>query len=381
MHIERRMVVYDAAAEPADRQVAFFDSVFTSSEGSWFCGYTVGCRKHDNQGTIQLRRSLDGGDSWQVLPGEFSREWQGIPGSLTGAEMLEITPGRLMLFTTWFDRSEPERPLFDPLTEGILRSRLLVAESADDGESWSAWREIATPGLKGTAMTGPPVLWTDGTLGVAFESFKEFDDPGPGHHGSWLVLSRDGGRTFPDRYCVAQDPKHAVYYWDQRLTAGAEVGDYIGLFWTHDRASQRDLRVHFLQANVREGQAAPQLPTETTIPGQIAAPARLADGRLLAFVVDRDQPGTMRLWVSADQGRTWPLSDSLLVHSHDELARVSQGRTDVDYAQYWEDMAKWTFGHPAMAVLGADRVLVSYYAGVPGCMGIHAAVVAVPGGI
>ncbi|MGE3777357.1 MAG: hypothetical protein AB7F89_09245, partial [Pirellulaceae bacterium] len=61
--------------------------------------------------------------------------------------------------------------------------------------------------------------------------------------------------------------------------------------------------------------------------------------------------------------------------------RVSQGRTDVDYAQYWEDMAKWTFGHPAMAVLGADRVLVSYYAGVPGCMGIHAAVVAVPGGI
>ena len=33
------------------------------------------------------------------------------------------------MFATWFDRSEPERPLFDPVTQGILRSKLLLAVS------------------------------------------------------------------------------------------------------------------------------------------------------------------------------------------------------------------------------------------------------------
>ena len=67
------------------------------------------------------------------------------------------------------------------------------------------------------------------------------------------------------------------------------------MFWTHDRASQRDRRVHFLRASCSDGKSSKSLPVETTIPGQIAAPLILEDGRILSFVVDRDRPGTMRL--------------------------------------------------------------------------------------
>src|SRR5206468_11842957 len=96
------------------------------------------------------------------------------------------------------DRSEPERPLFDPVTEGILHSKQLAAVSTDEGDSWSPWRELLTPGLTGCGSTGPMLQWRDGTIAYPFESFKEFDDPKPGRHAAWMLVSRDGGHTFSD---------------------------------------------------------------------------------------------------------------------------------------------------------------------------------------
>ena len=81
----------------------------------------------------------------------------------------------------------------------------------------------------------------------------------------------------------------------------------------------------------------------------------------------------MKLWVSPDGGTTWPERDGLLVHSHDERAELSQHRENIDFKQYWEDMGKWSFGHPAIRPLGNGRVLVAWYAGTPNCMSIHGA--------
>jgi hypothetical protein len=375
MHALWKSVVYDAAAQPPGGCVAFFDGVLRLEAGTWLCGFTAGQTKHHHEGTILLCRSRAGGRNWELLPWRFESQVGGRPGSLAGAELVELEPGRLLLFTTWFDRTEPERPLFDPETEGILRSRQLVAESRDAGETWTAWRILPMSELTGTAITGPTLKWEDGTIAFAFESFKEFDDPSPARHGAWLLVSRDGGRSFDSSHLVAQDPRQQVYYWDQRLCTGPGPGEYLGLFWTHDRAAKRDLNVHVVRGNLHQPDSARQQPVPTTIPGQIAAPLLLPDGRLLAFVVDRQRPGTMRLWCSRDLGQTWPASECLTVHQHDEQARLSQGSENVDFAQYWEDMAKWTFGHPAIRLLEEQLVLVTWYAGAPGCMSIHAAAI------
>ena len=214
--------------------------------------------------------------------------------------------------------------------------------------------------------------WPDGTIAFAFESFKEFDDPSPPRHGAWIVVSRDGGRSFLDPFLIAQDPAAEIYYWDQRLCRGAEAGQFMGMFWTHDRSARRDLRVHFAQGRLGDGERCRMLPEETNIQGQIAAPLLLPDGRLLAFVVDRGRPGTLRLWTSFDGGSTWPASACLTIHVHDEQAKLSQGMENVDFAQYWEDMAKWSFGHPVIRPFDAERVMLAYYAGPPGTLSIHA---------
>ncbi|MFN0056531.1 MAG: sialidase family protein [Planctomycetales bacterium] len=370
MRVEERGLIYDAQAQPAAGRTAAFTGLCRLRNGALIASYQVGEKKHAHNSRIWLGRSDDAGRTWAELPNALSGQVDGTPGSLSSGQLLELPGGRWLLCSTWFDRSEPERPLFDPLTEGILRSRQLLARSDDEGRTWSDWSIIPTPGLTGCAATGEVLGWESGLIGYAFESFKEYDDPAPARHAAWLLVSPDQGRTFPQAHLVARDPAHRVYYWDQRLCPAGPDGEYVALFWTHDRGKQQDLRVHLKRGSIHDPDPTVQ-PVETPIPGQIAAPLLLADGRLLAFVVDRGRPGTMTLWSSPDGGDTWPEGDRLVVYTHDERALLTQGREQIDFAQYWEDMGKWTFGHPAIRDLGQGKVLVAYYAGTPSCLSGH----------
>lgn len=371
MHLEARGLIFDATNRSDTERIAFFTGLCPLRSGTILSGFQVGPGKHAATATTHLCRSRDGGQTWHDIPFRFETRLDGVPGSLAAGEMVEVEPGRLLLFTTWFDRSDPDRPLFNPETEGILRSKQLLAVSADEGDSWGPWQVLPTAGLTGCACTGPPVRWSDGAIAFAFESFKEFDDPKPARHGAWLLVSRDGGRSFEPPFLVAQDPRHEVYYWDQRLCPTRTPGEFIDLFWTHNRQEKRDLNMHFLRASINDGQRAKCAPRATTIPGQIAAPLVLDDGRILAFIVDRGQPGTMKLWQSRDGGVSWPAADCLTVHTHGDPDKLSNYKGNVDFAQYWEDMGKWSFGHPAIRGLDKDRVLLGFYAGTPERMSIH----------
>ncbi len=371
LHLEARGLVSAAADRPDTERIAFFDGLCRLRNGDLLCGFTVGTTKHAADGTIRLCRSRDGGNTWGPIPFQFPTRIGTIPGSLAGAELIEVEPGRLLLATTWYDRTDPTRPLFDPVTEGILRSRQLLAVSADDGETWSEWAEIPTPGLTGCAMTGPWVAWPDGTIAFAFESFKEYDDPRPARHAAWLVSSRDGGRSFGLPFRVAQHPLHEVYYWDQRVVAAGPSGEFLALFWTHHLAMKRDLPVHLLRGSLNDGEASREQPRDAGISGQIAAPLIWNDDRFLAFVVDRNDPCTMTLWESNDGGANWLIPDRLVVHVHDERAALSQGRENIDFKQYWEDMGKWSFGHPSILRLDNERALLTFYAGAPDRMDVH----------
>ncbi len=369
--LEEQGTIFNAADQPREHRIAYFTSLCVLRCGTILAGFQNGPEKHAPTGTIRLCRSVDGGRTWDLLPFEFETRLDGVPGSLATVELVESEPGRLLLFATWFDRSDPDRPLFDPITEGILKSKQLLSASTDNGSTWCGWRELSTGRLKGCSITGPVLRWDDGTLALAFESFKEFDDPRPGSHAVWLLVSRDGGESFGSPVLVAQHPENKIYYWDQRLCAGQEPGEFTALFWTHDLAQKRDLNVHLRHGFVREGAIVASPIRATTIPGQIAAPVELDDGRKLAFVVNRGRPGTMTLWYSPDRGETWPAADRQIVYTHEERAAITQGSEDIDFKQYWEDMGKWSFGHPAIRLLGDRRLLLAWYAGSPDCMSLR----------
>jgi hypothetical protein len=371
MHLEASGLIFDAAKQPLEARVNAFTSVVRLKSGSLVAGFQSGSAKHAPNSTVRLCRSADDGRSWEEMPFRFPTALDGRPGSLSSADIVELPSGRLLLTSTWFDRSDPSRPLFDPQTQGILPSRQVLATSDDHGTTWGPWMVVPTPGLTGCAATGPTLAWSDGTIAHAFESYKEYSDPRPARHGAWLLVSRDGGQTFPLVHLVAQHPEQKIYYWDQRLCAGRKPGEYFAFFWTHDLVLQQDLNVHFKHGSLAEQGHPFARIHETTIRGQIGAPVLLDDGRLIVFVVDRHRPGTMTLWCSPDEGLTWPENEKLVVHSHDERAALTQQGPQVDFNEYWDDMLKWSFGHPAIVDLKNGTVLCVYYAGVPGALSIH----------
>ncbi len=371
LEVVSRGQIFDAARESPIHRIACFTSLCRLASGRILCGFQNGPTKQAATGTVRLAESSDGGHSWNPILFEFVTTFDGTPGSLAAIELVEPEPGRLLAFATWFDRSEPERPLFDPETEGILRSKQLWAESRDEGRTWTAWQALDLGELRGTALTGPVLCWHDGTIGFALESFKEFDDPAPGRHAAWLLVSRDGGRSFQSPALVAQHPEGRVYYWDQRLCVGRRPGELTAMFWTHDLADRRDLTVHLRHATLAGTKLRVSPIIETNIPGQIAAPLWLGDGRLLAFLVDRGDPATLTLWCSTDRGATWPQTQRLVIYRHDERAALSQGADNIDFKQYWEDMGRWSFGHPAICQLDDSHVLLAWYAGTPSCMSVH----------
>lgn len=370
MNVEQTGMVFDSSNRPPEHSVASFVSLCPLSSGSLLCGFQLGSAKHSVDATVRLCRSDDSGQSWRELPAQFDSEYNGVPGSLSSAELVELAPRHLLLYATWFDRSESERPLFDPQTEGILHSRQLLAETHDDGISWSRWREVRIPKLSGCSSTGPILHWQDGRIALAFESYKEFDDPNDAAHGAWLMVSRDNGQSFDPPTLIARDPEQQIFYWDQRICRSLERDAAIAMFWTHDRRTEQDRTVHLRRITLN-GTLQDTTILDTGIRGQIAAPLMLQDGRLLCFVVDRTGPMTMKLWVSHNGGRTWAAEDSLLVYEHDERAALTQGTREVDFAEYWEDMRRWSFGHPAIRSLDNGRVIVAFYAGVPGCLSVH----------
>jgi hypothetical protein len=369
MHIEDRGLISDSRLRPAGQRASAFVGLARTRQGTLFCTFQNGPKKHAATSTVRICRSRDGGHSWQELPFLLPTTFAGIPGSLGCGEIVEVSPGRLLLIATWMDRREPDRPLFDPVSSGILHCRQLAAWSEDEGETWGPWRELPTPGLGGCTSTGPILQWPDGTLAYPLESYKTWDDPRVVHHAARVMVSRDRGLTFSEPLLLAQHPEHQLYYWDQRLCVGAHPGEWIGLFWTHDLAAQRDLTVHRASGSITAAGFRTDTVTATSLAGQIAAPLLLADGQLLAFVVDREHPGQLTLWRSPDHGQTW--ADKLVVYVHDERATLSQGREHIDFGQYWDDMNKWSFGHPALRDLGDGRVLLAHYAGPPDEMSVH----------
>ena len=78
----------------------------------------------------------------------------------------------------WVDReSYPGQGLFNVETEGCLAMAILLAESNDGGQTWSAWRKVPIPGEIGPpSLTNTVMKLADGSLALSIETNKHYHD-------------------------------------------------------------------------------------------------------------------------------------------------------------------------------------------------------------
>lgn len=363
--------VYDPAQMGhAPGQVACFPSgICQMASGTLLSVCQVGDVKNDISSTLVISSFRDG-QRWEPYSPVFPTTFEGVPGSLSNGELVETSPGRLLLLSTWLDRSDPSRPFYDPQTEGLIHTRLLKAFSDDEGNSWTPWQAVDVVNCPYAIHgSGPLIHLPDGQIGCVIETHKAFDDAGTDEQteGTWLILSRDGGNSFSAPALIAQDPLQQLYFWDIRCCVTQDSGAIISLFWTHDRQNKTDRTVHVAKSRITESFVRAGSVRATNIHGQISAPLVWNNTLLLAAVVHREQPGTIALWWSQDEIH-WEKLIDVYQHLGD---RSTVRMSDIEIVEIWENIAKWGFGHPSIFALDNTRLLVTYYAGLPAHMSIR----------
>jgi hypothetical protein len=358
MRVVASGTIFDADEAPDGQKSNAFTSLTRLSSGAYLAAFRTAPGRDLPGGRVRIMGS-DDGTSWTMKHPGLTATIDGIAGDMYAGYVTELAPGQLLGGFLWVDRSDPDRSFVHPETAGILPTRTLLAESNDEGATWSAFREVDLSPETGCSITGPIFRLAGGALALPYETWKAYDDPSPGKHTSSLRLSLDSGTTWPERAIVAADPEARIFYWDQRIAAHPDTGGLVAMFWTHDRSRGVDLENHIAWADP-SGTIWGE-PQPTGLRGQHCQPLPLGADHLAAVYVQRTDPPAIRMTLSRDFGRTWDTANTLTIYEHPYPDRHSEESRP--FEEFWRDMMQWQFGHPR-AVLDPDgRALVAWYGG------------------
>lgn len=342
------------------RSSATFPMACVTRSGRWLCAFRAAPAKASlAEQEVLLAWSSDCGRTWREPIAPFvPPDVDGKPGSFRFAGLTRLHGGRVLAALSWVEASAPGVPYFDEHTESLLDTRIFLAVSDDDGETWSDPERVDTaPFNVPVPLTGPVIRFEDDELACPFELNKPQGDPEPWRHASVLLYSADGGRTWPRHSVVARDPENRVFYWDQRVSL-LHDGRLFAAFWTYDREAGEYRTIHTRVSHDRGRTWEPL--HDTGVAGQPGPVFELEDGELAMPVVDRK--GTPRITVrrSMDGGATWPADDVLVVH---EAAGGPQTKPNTTMGEAWAEMEAFTLGLPNAAPLPGGGAVLVYYAG------------------
>ncbi len=337
-----------------------FPQVCILPSGRWLCGFRAAPHKAAVVGQrALLAYSDDEGSTWsKPLELFVPPSIEGRPGVFRSVAFTALSSKRVLATLCWVDCSHPSLPFFNEDTEGLLDTRIFLAWSNDEGNTWTKPELLnTTPFNCPTPITGPVLALANGDLACQFELNKSYYEPTAWRHASVLMFSRSGGETWEEHAIVSSDPENRLFFWDQRpgILPGGRILD---LFWTFDRKHATYRNIHACES-VDHGRTWSTM-WDTGLAGQPAPPVPLADGGLGMVYVDREGAPQIKMRSSCDGGRTWPKASEILIE-HPQLADQNWEKSSLQDA--WSEMTAFSLGLPSAAVTASGDVVVVYYSG------------------
>ena len=360
MEIIERGILNRGQASTA-RAVSTCPALTSLPDGTLLATYRVGSEKDTADGTVEFRRSQDGGRSWSEPVAPLERTVNGIQGSVSVAQITPLSDQHLIMSALWVDRETyPRKPLFNEQTEGCLPMQVLLADSTDMGHTWSPWRILPCPEELGPpSITNPILNLSSGRLAVSIETNKTYEDSSRWFQRVVYLFSDDLGQNWSDPHTVSQDPSGRIFNWDQR-TAVDPQGRLFSFTWTFDQETAKYLNIHRRQSN-DEGQTW-SAPEDLGFADQPSVPAVLPDGRFVLAWVDRFGSRTIRARLAGSGDAVFEEESEVVLYEHDPP--TTEFRSDhTDTGELLGQMGVWNFGLPYVHALPDDNVMVVYYEG------------------
>ncbi|MEM7131048.1 MAG: sialidase family protein [Chloroflexota bacterium] len=343
-----------------------FPTVTTLSNGRLLATWRAGSTKDSADEVVEFASSSDGGHTW-------SDPWRPLTsptldnkdGTIKVAYLTELTPGHLLLATMWIDRTTyPNAPLFNEDTEGCVPMSILLADSHDEGKTWSSWRLVPMPDEIGPAsLTSPILKLADGSVAMSIETNKHYHDASPWMQKVVFFHSTDQGQTWAQPVVAGEDPTGRIFNWD--LRCGVAPNGQIGTFaWTYDSYTTNYLNIH-RRISHDNGKSWTE-PEDLGFADQAGRPAVLPDGRVVLAYVDRFQSHSIRARVAPSMDTPFEPASDLVIYAQEGAAK-----RDDSTGELLAEMGLWSFGLPYAEALPSGDVMVVHYAGTPQAMDIH----------
>lgn len=241
---------------------------------------------------------------------------------------------------------------------------ILLAESGDEGRSWSGWQHIPMPAEIGPAsLTNPILKLRDGALAMSIETNKHYADRSRWYQKVVFFHSTDQGQTWDDPVIAGQDPTGRIFNWDMRSCVAPD--GRIAIFaWTYDTQTTTYLNIH--RRISRDQGHSWSAPEDLGITDQAGPPAVLPDGRIVLAWVDRFVSHSIHARLAAAVDAPFDPASEVVIYTHG-----SEAKRDDNTGDLLVEMGAWSFGLPSATALPDGDVLVVYYAGDNGAMDIH----------
>lgn len=354
--------------EPGTKRACLtFPTLTCLDDGTLLATGRAGDDKDSDLEQIELYCSHDSGRTWSAPWSPFEAATvEGRAGSLKLCYLTELSPGHILAATMWVDRaSYPGKTLFNAETEGCLPMAILLADSFDQGRSWTSWRQVAMPEELGPpSLTNPILKLSDGSLAMSIETNKHYEDGSKWMQKAVFLYSKDLGKTWSEPVSVAEDSEARIFNWDLRCGVGPD--ERIASFaWTYDRRSEKYLNIHRRISS--DGGRSWSGAEDLGFADQAGPPAMLPDGRVVLVWVDRFGSQSIRARIAPSLDAPFDPASEVVVYAHTSGPKNQAG----DTGDLLVGMELWSFGLPYAEALPDGDVLVTYYAGDNEAMSLH----------
>ena len=138
-------------------------------------------------------RSTDAGRTWVEEAPVLDPNSNDRPFSYHAPYMTRVVNELLLVNAIRWDRSDPDKPLFNEVTGGIVPPDTILMRSTDQGATWSEPQVMKIGDGRVLTPSGPVVVLRDGRWMLPFDQWHDFDDPGPYRPRTVALFSSDGG--------------------------------------------------------------------------------------------------------------------------------------------------------------------------------------------
>jgi len=319
---------------------AYFPNILQLSDKEFFCAYSRGSAWVSIDIRGHKLRSVDGGKNWTDEGVIYDGSKDDKPYSYHGNFLTDLKDGTLLCLSVCFDRSDPDKLMYNPETEGYLPVKAALFRSTDRGRTWSLPQYISLPDGEIGNPCGPVKELTDERWLMPFETWKAWDDAGPAKQRTVAIFSGDKGVTWGDRTIIIDGHEEGIIYWDTSITTMKD-GRLFCMAWTRDQRLDKDIPLHRC---ISEDQGKTwSKPESVGLTGHTMSIVELDDRRMLMIYSLRnvERPGIMAV-LSNDSGKTFDADHQIRIWD-----AFGQTTTGIPYSdRCLAEMSMYSFGKP-----------------------------------